>query len=142
MNKAKANDTVKVHYTGRLTSGEIFDTSREREPLQFVVGGGQMIPGFDAAVNGMQLDEKKEVTIPCAEAYGERMDQMVQEVPRTHLPEDMNPQIGQTLVASSPEGHQTQVIVTQVTDESITVDANHPLAGQDLIFEIELVEIA
>ena len=141
MSTAKANDTVKVHYTGRLASGETFDSSREREPLEFVLGAGQMIPGFDAAVNGMALDEKKEVTIPCAEAYGERNEGMIQEVPKAHLPEDMKPEVGQTLVASSEDGHQTQVIVTAVTEDSITIDANHPLAGQDLIFEIELVAI-
>jgi peptidylprolyl isomerase len=141
MSIVKANDTVKVHYTGRLTSGETFDSSTEREPLEFVVGAGQMIPGFDAAVNGMALDEKKEVTIPCVEAYGERHDGMIQQVPKAQLPEDMKPEVGQTLVASSEEGQQTQVIITEVADDSITIDANHPLAGQDLIFEIELVAI-
>lgn len=141
MSKAKANDTVRVHYTGTLTSGEIFDSSLERDPLQFVVGGGQMIKGFDEAVNGMALNEKKTVTIPCAEAYGEKSEELIQEVPREHLPEDMNPQPGQTLVATNEMGHQTHVIVTEVFDDYITIDANHPLAGQDLIFEIELVEI-
>ncbi len=139
---AKKNDTVKVHYTGKLKSGEVFDSSREREPLEFTVGGGQMIPGFDAAVDGMALEETKEVTIPSAEAYGERNEQMIQEVPREQLPEDMKPEVGQTLVASSQDGGQTHVVVTEVKDESITVDGNHPLAGQDLIFDIELVEIA
>jgi len=141
MNKAKANDTVKVHYTGKLKSGELFDSSRGREPLEFTIGAGQMIPGFDAAVNGMELDEIKEVTIPCAEAYGERHPGMIQQVSRTQLPPDMHPEVGQTLVAASEDGHQTHVIVTEVTDSTITFDANHPLAGQDLIFEIELVAI-
>jgi FKBP-type peptidyl-prolyl cis-trans isomerase 2 len=141
MSTAKANDTVKVHYTGTLVSGEIFDTSVERDPLQFTVGGGQMIKGFDEAVNGMTLNEKKKVTIPCAEAYGERNDQMIQQVPRTDLPEDMQPEPGQTLVATGPDGHEMHVLVTEVTEETISIDANHPLAGQDLIFEIELVEI-
>lgn len=142
MSTAKKNDTVKVHYTGKLTNGEVFDSSRDREPLEFTVGAGQMIPGFDAAVDGMTIQETKEVTIPSAEAYGERNPDMMQEVPRTDLPEDMKPEVGQTLVASSPEGQQTHVVVTEVTDEKIVVDANHPLAGQDLVFEIELVEIA
>ena len=142
MSKAKANDTVKVHYTGKLTNGQVFDSSLERDPLQFTVGGGQMIKGFDEAVNGMEVAEKKTVTIPCAEAYGEKNDQLIQEVPRTELPEDMKPEPGQTLVATNQDGQQTHVIVKDVAEEKITIDANHPLAGQDLIFEIELVEIA
>jgi FKBP-type peptidyl-prolyl cis-trans isomerase 2 len=142
MSKAKANDTVKVHYTGKLTNGQVFDSSLERDPLQFTVGGGQMIKGFDEAVSGMEVTEKKTVTIPCAEAYGEKNDQLIQEVPRTELPEDMKPEPGQTLVATNQDGQQTHVIVKDVADEQITIDANHPLAGQDLIFEIELVEIA
>jgi len=141
MSKAKANDKVRVHYTGKLASGEVFDSSREREPLEFTVGAGQMIPGFDNAVNGMEINEQKEVTIPCDEAYGERMDEMIQQVPKTQLPEDMNPEVGQTLVASNGQGQETHVIVTEVTENDITVDANHPLAGKDLVFDIELVEI-
>lgn len=141
MATAKTNDTVKVHYTGKLTSGEQFDSSIGREPLQFTVGAGQMIAGFDAAVNGMTLNEKKTVTIPAEEAYGQKNDQLLQKVGRDQLPADMKPEVGQKLIASGPEGQQTQVTVVEVTDESITVDANHPLAGQDLIFEIELVEI-
>ncbi len=142
MSKAKANDTVKVHYTGKLNDGQVFDSSVDREPLQFVVGGGQMIKGFDAAVNGMELNEKKTVTIPSAEAYGPVNEELFQVVPRTDLPEDMDPKQGQTLVATSPDGHQQHVLVSEVTEETITIDANHPLAGKDLIFEIELVEIA
>ncbi|VXD16179.1 peptidylprolyl isomerase [Marinoscillum sp. 108] len=141
MSIAKANDTVKVHYTGKLTSGQVFDSSLERDPLQFTVGGGQMIKGFDEAVNGMAISEKKTVTIPSAEAYGDRNDELIQKVPRTELPADMKPEAGQTLVATNDNGQQTHVIVQEVTEEAITIDANHPLAGQDLIFEIELVEI-
>jgi FKBP-type peptidyl-prolyl cis-trans isomerase 2 len=141
MSKAKTNDTVKVHYTGTLLNGEVFDSSLERDPLQFTVGAGQMIKGFDDAVNGMELKEKTKVTIPCAEAYGEKNDQLIQEVPRTDLPADMKPEPGQTLVATNQNGQQTHVLVTDVADEKITIDANHPLAGQDLVFEIELVEI-
>lgn len=141
MSIAKANDTVKVHYTGKLTSGQVFDSSLERDPLQFTVGGGQMIKGFDEAVNGMAISEKKTVTIPSAEAYGDRNDELIQIVPRTELPADMKPEAGQTLVATNDNGQQTHVIVQEVTEEAITIDANHPLAGQDLIFEIELVEI-
>ncbi|WP_462251377.1 FKBP-type peptidyl-prolyl cis-trans isomerase [Ekhidna sp.] len=139
--KAKANDKVKVHYTGKLTSGEVFDSSEGRDPLEFTVGGGQMIKGFDEAVNGMELKEKKTVTIPSAEAYGERREELIQEVPKDQLPEDMNPEVGQKLVATNDLGHQTYVSVTAVTDQVITVDANHELAGKDLVFDIELVEI-
>lgn len=141
MSKAKTNDTVKVHYTGTLLTGEVFDSSVERDPLQFTVGAGQMIKGFDDAVNGMELNEKTKVTIPCAEAYGERNDQMIQQVPRTELPAEMKPEVGQTLVATGQDGQQQHVLVTGVDEESIQIDANHPLAGQDLVFEIELVEI-
>lgn len=141
MSTAKANDTVKVHYTGTLTNGEQFDSSKGREPLQFVVGAGQMIAGFDAAVNGMAVNEKKTVTIPADQAYGQRNDQMMQTVPRTQLPPEMKPEVGQSLIASGPEGQQTQVTVAEVHEDRIVIDANHQLAGQDLIFEIELVEI-
>lgn len=141
MQKAKNNDSVKVHYTGTLTSGEQFDSSKGREPLQFTVGTGQMIKGFDEAVNGMALNESKTVTIPAAEAYGEVNDQLVQKVDRSELPADMKPEVGQSLVASGPSGEQTQVQVTAVEEKHIIVNANHPLAGKDLIFDIELVEI-
>ena len=139
--KAKANDKVKVHYTGKLTSGEVFDSSEGRDPLEFTVGGGQMIKGFDEAVNGMEVNEKKTVTIPSAEAYGDHREELIQEVPKNQLPEDMNPEVGQKLVATNDLGHQTYVSVTAVTEEVITVDANHELAGKDLVFDIELVSI-
>ncbi len=140
--KAKAQDTVKVHYTGKLTTGEVFDSSEGREPLQFTVGGGQMIKGFDEAVDGMGLNEKKTVTIPSAEAYGDHNAELIQEVPKNQLPEEMKPEVGQKLVATNEQGHETYVSVTAVTEEAITVDANHDLAGKDLVFDIELVEIA
>jgi FKBP-type peptidyl-prolyl cis-trans isomerase 2 len=139
--KAKANDKVKVHYTGKLTTGEVFDSSEGRDPLEFTVGGGQMIKGFDEAVNGMAIDEKKTVEIPSAEAYGDRRDELIQEVPKDQLPEDMQPEVGQKLVATNDLGHQTYVSVTEVSDAAITVDANHELAGKDLVFDIQLVEI-
>jgi len=141
MAQAKKNDTVKVHYTGKLTSGEVFDSSVDREPLEFTVGAGQMIQGFDSAVEGMELNEKKTVTIPSAEAYGDRNDQLLHKVEKSNLPEDLKPEVGQTLVAGGPEGQQTRVTVVEVTDNDITIDANHPLAGQDLVFDIELVQI-
>jgi len=139
--KAKKNDNVKVHYTGTLANGEVFDSSLQREPLGFTVGAGQMIKGFDQAVDGMEVNEKKTVSIPAAEAYGERNNELMQVVPKTDLPEDMDPQVGQTLVATGPQGQQSHVVVAEVTEETVTIDANHPLAGKDLTFEIELVEI-
>ncbi|MEL6557543.1 MAG: peptidylprolyl isomerase [Bacteroidota bacterium] len=139
--KAKKNDNVKVHYTGTLTNGEIFDSSVDREPLGFTVGAGQMIKGFDQAVDGMELNEKKTVNIPAAEAYGERNDELMQKVAKSDLPAEMEPQVGQTLVATGPGGQQSHVVVAEVAEDTITIDANHPLAGKDLIFEIELVEI-
>lgn len=140
--KAKAQDTVKVHYTGKLTTGEVFDSSEGREPLEFTVGGGQMIKGFDEAVDGMGLNEKKTVTITSAEAYGDHNAELIQEVPKNQLPAEMKPEVGQKLVATNEQGHETYVNITDVTEESIIVDANHDLAGKDLVFDIELVEIA
>lgn len=141
MSKAEKNNTVKVHYTGRLSDGEQFDSSQGREPLEFTVGAGQMIAGFDSAVEGMELNEKKTITLKPEEAYGPRHDQLVNEIEKTNLPPDMDPEVGQSLVASSPDGRQTRVQVTAVSDNTITIDANHPLAGKDLEFDIELVEI-
>jgi len=141
MSVAKSNDTVKVHYTGKLASGQVFDSSLERDPLQFVIDQGQMIKGFNDAVIGMEIEQKKSVTIPKDEAYGDYNDQLIQEVSRGELPDDMKPEVGQTLVATTPEGQQQHVIVQDVTEETIKIDANHPLAGKDLIFDIELVEI-
>jgi len=122
--KVKANDKVKVHYTGKLTNGEVFDSSEGRDPLEFTVGGGQMIKGFDEAVSGMEVNEKKTVTIPSAEAYGERRDDLIQEVPRDQLPEDMQPEVGQQLMATNDLGHQTPVSVTAVGEGTITIDAS------------------
>ena len=132
---------MKVHYTGKLTTGEVFDSSEGREPLAFTVGGGQMIKGFDVAVDGMELNEKKTVTIVAEDAYGAHKDELIQQIPKSNLPEDMEPEVGQKLVATNDLGHQTQVAVVEVTNSEITIDANHDLAGKDLVFDIELVEI-
>lgn len=137
----KANDTVKVHYKGTLTSGEVFDSSEGREPLEFTVGAGQMIPGFDKGVEGMALNETKTIEIPCTEAYGEVLEEMIQEVPKQHLPADLAPEVGMQLISQTPDGNQFPLIVTEVKDESIVVDANHPLAGKDLVFEVTIVSI-
>lgn len=142
MSQAKSGNTVKIHYTGTLDDGTEFDSSAGREPLEFAIGSGQVIPGFDSAVDGMTVGDSKTVTIPAGEAYGERHDQLVQEVPKTALPDDMKPEIGMQLQSQGPDGQVMNLQVIAVEVESITVDGNHPLAGQALTFAIELVEIA
>ena len=142
MSQAKSGDTVKIHYTGTLEDGTEFDSSAGREPLEFAIGSGQVIPGFDNAVDGMTVGDNQTVTIPAGEAYGERHDQLVQEVPKTALPEDMKPEVGMQLQSQGPDEQIMNLLVTAVEVESITVDGNHPLAGQALTFAIELVEIA
>jgi len=141
MSHAKSGDTVKIHYTGTLDDGTQFDSSAGRDPLEFQVGSGQVIPGFDKAVEGMSVGDSKSVRIEPDDAYGQRHEQLVQEVERSILPDDLDPKEGMALQSSSPNGQVTQFMVTAVTDETVTVDANHPLAGQALSFDIELVEI-
>lgn len=138
---AKANDTVKVHYKGTLSNGEIFDTSEGRDPLEFTLGSGQVIPGFDKGIEGMAIDESKTINIPFAEAYGEVRSELVQEVPKSHIPEEIKPEVGLQLMSNTPDGQQIPLVVTEVKEETIVVDANHPLAGKDLTFEITLVGI-
>jgi len=137
----KSGDTVNVHYTGKLDDGTVFDSSSGRDPLQFTMGGGQIIPGFEEAVSGLNPGESKTVRIPAQEAYGPHYPDMVMEVPRTELPEGMEPQIGDQLQMESDDGETVIVTITEAKESSITLDANHPLAGEDLTFEIELVEI-
>lgn len=141
MTLAKKGDTVKIHYIGKLDDGTVFDSSEGREPLSFTIGNGQVIPGFEEAVVGMALEEKKNVTIPPEKAYGPRNEEMVINVPRKRVPPDINPETGQRLQMQGPNEQMIIVEITEVTDESITLDANPPLAGKDLIFDIELVEI-
>jgi len=141
MTQAKSGDTVRIHYTGTLDDGTQFDSSSGRDPLEFALGGGQVIPGFDSAVDGMAVGENKTVTIPPDEAYGQRHEQLVQQVPKSALPEEMEPAVGMQLQSQSPDGQVMNLVVTEVEDETITVDANHPLSGQALTFAIELVEI-
>ena len=141
MSNVKSGDTVKIHYTGTLDDGSQFDSSAGRDPLEFEVGSGQVIPGFDKAVEGMAVGDSKNVRIEAGDAYGPRHEQLVQEVDRGLLPDDLDPKEGMTLQSSSPEGQTMQFMVTAVAEETITVDANHPLAGQALSFDIELVEI-
>ena len=142
MTQAKAGDTVKIHYTGTLDDGSQFDSSAGRDPLEFTLGSGQVIPGFDSAVEGMAIGESKKVNIPAEDAYGPRHEQMIQEVPRSALPEDVEPQVGMGLQARRPDGAMLDLTITEVGEENITVDGNHPLAGQALNFELELVEIS
>lgn len=141
MPQAKNGDRVDIHYTGRLQDGTVFDSSDGREPLQFEIGSGQVIPGFDAAVNGMAEGEQKTITIPSAEAYGPRRDDLSLEVERSAFPPNIDPQVGQQLQMSQDNGQPAIVTVTEVSDERVTLDANHPLAGEDLTFELELVRI-
>lgn len=141
MNQAKSGDTVKIHYTGTLKDGTEFDSSAGREPLQFILGSGKVIPGFENAVEGMAVGDKKTVNIPSEEAYGARREEMVQEFPRTALPDDLEPEEGMALQARNQGGEMINLTITTVNDDSITVDGNHPLAGRALNFDIELVDI-
>ena len=142
MSTVKDGDTVKVHYTGTLEGGEIFDSSVEREPLEFTLGQGQLIPGFEKAVIGLKVGDSTKAEIPAAEAYGEHNPQMEVQVQKDQLPEGMEPAIGMQLQLNQPDGQAIPVQITKVEGEEVTIDANHPLAGKDLIFEIEVVEIA
>lgn len=142
MSAAKTGDTVKVHYTGTLTDGTQFDSSRGQEPLEFTLGENQLIGGFEEAVVGMSLGENKTVTIPSDDAYGARNESMVQQVPRSAIPPEIELAPGMMLQAQGPEGETLRFSVVEFDDEAVTVDGNHPLAGRDLVFELELVEIA
>jgi len=142
MSQAKSGDTVHIHYTGTLEDGTQFDSSEGRDPLQFTLGAGQVIAGMDQAVEGMAVGEKKSINIPAEEAYGEHQDQMVQDVPKSALPPDLAPEVGMALQAQSQDGRPLRLVVTEVGEDTITVDANHPLAGKALNFDIELVSIA
>ena len=141
MDIVQEKSNVSVHYTGTLESGEVFDTSRERDPLSFAVGEGQMIPGFEKAVKGMKLNETKKITIAPEEAYGEANPEMIQTVSKDQLPPDMPVRVGQQLASETPDGQQLIVTVIDVKENEITIDANHPLAGKTLNFEIEVVKI-
>ena len=132
---------VKVHYTGTLEDGSVFDSSEGREPLAFTVGTGNMIPGFENAVLGMKLNETKKVTIPSSEAYGPVREDLIQELDKSVLPEGLNPQTGQRLQSQDDQGRSFVVTVKQVNEKTIVIDGNHELAGKDLQFEIRLVEL-
>lgn len=141
MTGAQQGDTVKVHYTGKLEDGSVFDSSIQRDPLEFTIGEGQIIPGFEKAVVGMEAGQNKTVQIESAEAYGPRYEEMVQIVERTQIPDNISLEVGAQLQANHPQGGPIILTVTDLTDAEVTLDANHPLAGKDLTFEIELVEM-
>lgn len=143
MSKAEKGKTVKVHYTGTLNDENktLFDSSREREPLEFTLGEGQMIQGFDNAVEGMAVGESKKVEIPMDEAYGPRKDEAIISVSKTQLPEGMEPEVGMQLEATQQDGRKQLLVVADVKEEEVVLDANHPLAGKDLVFDIELVDV-
>ncbi len=141
MTQAKAGDTVRMHYTGTLDDGTQFDSSSGRDPLEFTLGSGQIIPGLDREVAGMEVGDTKTVTIPPEEAYGDRDPGRVQTVPRDKIPEDIPTDPGTQLQMQTPQGQAIPVVVTEATESEITLDANHPLAGKALTFDVELVEI-
>ncbi len=141
MTQAENGKKVKVHYTGKLEGGEVFDSSEGRDPLEFTIGQGQMIPGFEAAVIGMKTGDKKEAAkIPADQAYTYHED-LVVEIPRAEFPEYITPEVGQQLQAQQPDGQIMVVTVVSFTDDSVTLDGNHPLAGKDLFFDLEIVEV-
>lgn len=142
MAEAQTGDTVEVHYTGRLSDGTVFDSSEEGGPLRFTLGEGELIPGFEQAVLGMEPGESRTATLAPEDAYGERRDDLVFQVPRSELPEEIDPERGDRLEVKDREGRTFEVSVAEVGEGSVTLDANHPLAGRELVFEIELLEIA
>jgi len=142
MSAAKKGDNVKIHYTGTLADGSVFDSSAGRDPLAFRLGSGQVIPGFDEAVMGMSVGDSKTVCIPAAKAYGTRNEDLVISVPRNEVPSEINPEVGLKLQMGGANGELVNVEIIEVTEEYIALDANPPLAGKDLTFKIELVAIA
>jgi peptidylprolyl isomerase len=141
MQQVKNGDTVKVHYNGRLTDGTTFDSSEGREPLEFEVGSGSVIKGFDEGVMGMQIGEKRTLEIPADEAYGDKNPDMLVEFPIEQFPAELKPEAGMQLNMTNGSGQVIPVIITEVKEQSVILDANHPLAGEDLVFDIELIGI-
>ncbi len=141
MQQVKKGDTIKVHYHGKLVDGTTFDSSEGREPLEFEVGSGMVIPGFDDGVTGMAVGEKKTVTIPADDAYGPKQEDMIMEFPKERFPAEMVPEVGMQLNMNNGQGQSFPVVIVEVQDAVVILDANHPLAGQELIFDLELVEI-
>jgi len=142
MSKAKNGDQVKVHYTGRLTTGEQFDSSKGREPLAFTVGAGQMIKGFDKAIPGMEVGDKKTITIAPEEAYGPVNEEAIIEFPKSNIPDSLKIEPGMQLQLQSASGQPVPVVVKEIKDDTVILDANHQLAGKELVFDIELMDIS
>jgi len=141
MSLVKENATVKVHYTGKLADGQVFDSSEGKEPIEFTLGQGQLIPGFEKGLINMKLNEKKTINIPKDEAYGDSREDLIQEVQKSELPDEIKPEVGMGLVSKSQDGREMNLLVAEVKEDSIVVDGNHPLAGKDLVFDLEVVEI-
>jgi len=141
MEQVKEGDVVKVHYTGKLTNGEQFDSSAGREPLEFTVGAGQMIKGFDAAMPGMTIGEKKTINISADDAYGQKDEQAIIEFPKENIPADMKLEPGMQLQLHNENGQPFPVTVSEIKDDIVILDTNHSLAGKELVFDIELMEI-
>ena len=142
MKKVETGQFVSVHYKGTLQNGEVFDTSEGRHPLEVQIGEGQIISGFENALMGMSLNEKKVFTLDPEDAYGQKDESLTHSFPRADVPAEINPEVGQTVALSSPEGQQVPALITTVDDEKVVVDLNHPLAGQTLTFDIEVVGIS
>lgn len=141
MSQAKKGDTVRVHYTGKLKDGKVFDSSRQDDPLELELGAGQFVTGFEAAVEGMVPGESKSVEVPAEEAYGQRQDFKILEFYRNMLPASVEPKVGGQMQLQTQDGRAVPAVVTRVSESTVTVDVNHPLAGRDLIFDVELLEI-
>jgi FKBP-type peptidyl-prolyl cis-trans isomerase 2 len=141
MQQAKKGDKVKVHYHGKLTNGNTFDSSEGREPLEFEIGSGMVIAGFDDGVTGMVIGEKRTINIPADQAYGPKQEEMIMEFPKDRFPADMVPEVGMQLNMSNGSGQNFPVVIVEVKEAVVVLDANHPLAGEELVFDLELVEI-
>ena len=141
MSTAAKGDNVKVHYTGKLDDGSVFDSSKNREPLEFKLGQAQVIPGFENAVLGLKEGESTNISIPPTEAYGEVNQKLIYEIPKEKLPQNAKPEVGMRLESVQEDGRRIPLVITSIQQETVTLDANHPLAGKQLHFEIELVEV-
>ncbi len=141
MTEATSGNKVAFHYTGTLTDGSVFDSSDGREPLSFTMGEGQIIPGLEAAVEGLKAGDEKTVTVPAAQAYGDRDPNAMQQIPRDQIPDHIPTEPGTQLQMQAPNGQAIPVMVAEVSDTHVTLDANHPLAGQDLTFAVKIVSV-
>ncbi|MEJ2100687.1 MAG: peptidylprolyl isomerase, partial [Desulfobacterales bacterium] len=139
--EAQAGDLVSVHYTGKLVNGEVFDSSKDRDPLEFTLGNQKLLAGFEEGVVGMKPGESKSVTLKPAEAFGDRREDLVVELPKDKFPEHIDPSVGLQLEMKNPSGASLAVVITEVGEDSVTLDGNHPMAGKTVVFDIELLEI-